>query len=188
MRVKAFAGFAIGMVVVAVLAYAVQGTVERPDADTLSRVVKEIEALDALRSGLASSFSGEPNQSTFVQVCRPVGAQARQLAEDNGWTIQQLAERNRNPGHRLDAEAERVFRLMAEDPGLMGLWVRTEISSQAGYRYFRRIVVEPACLACHGAKDSRPQFVKDRYPEDRAYGFQVGDLRGLYAVFVADAQ
>ena len=51
-----------------------------------------------------------------------------------------------------------------------------------------RITVREACLACHGAKAERPDFVKERYPEDRACGFEVGDLRGLYSVFVpADA-
>jgi hypothetical protein len=46
--------------------------------------------------------------------------------------------------------------------------------------------VQPSCLACHGPKDERPAFVKKDYPEDRAYGFEDGDLRGIYAVFVPD--
>ena len=58
------------------------------------------------------------------------------------------------------------------------------MNGQAGIRYFRRIVVEPACLACHGEQSARPDFVLQGYPNDRAYGFAVGDLRGLYAVFV----
>ncbi|MFO8099786.1 MAG: hypothetical protein R6T83_09240 [Salinibacter sp.] len=32
----------------------------------------------------------------------------------------------------------------------------------------------------------RPDFVKEGYPDDRAYGFEPGDLRGIYAVFVPD--
>lgn len=47
-----------------------------------------------------------------------------------------------------------------------------------------RITVDRACLACHGAKEERPAFVKENYPGDRAYGFEVGDLRGAYSVFV----
>lgn len=163
-----------------------QETVGRPEPQVLAKVVQEIERLDAMRSALAASFSGEPDRSTFAQVCRPVGAQARRLAEENGWEVAQLAEKYRNPDHRLDPEAERAYRLMAEDGGLMGIWVRAELDGRHGYRYFRRIVVEQACLACHGALDDRPQFVKDGYPEDRAYDFEVGDLRGLYSVFVAN--
>lgn len=48
-------------------------------------------------------------------------------------------------------------------------------------------VVGAACLACHGEKNTRPEFVKEKFPEDRAHGFNAGDLRGLYSVFVADS-
>ncbi len=68
----------------------------------------------------------------------------------------------------------------------MGIWLRTRMDGKAGTRYLRRIVVETACLTCHGAKDERPQFIKDGYPEDRAYDFRERDLWGLYSVFVAD--
>ena len=47
-------------------------------------------------------------------------------------------------------------------------------------------VYNSACLACHGANDARPEFVKQGYPEDKAFDFEVGDLRGLYSVFVPD--
>lgn len=151
-------------------------------------VVADVEGLTALRSSLAKSFVGEPDQETFARVCKPVGARAKQLATENGWKIAQLAERYRNPEHRLDYEALRVFKMMEDDPTLMGMWIQTEVDGEAGVRYFRRITVEPACLACHGPKDERPQFVKDGYPDDRAYGFEVGDLRGLFSVFVADSE
>ncbi len=158
----------------------------RRDGEELAKVLKEIEALDRMRSSLAGSFKGEPDQQTFAQVCMPVGKQAKQLAEENGWKVQQLAFKYRNPANKLDEEAASVYRMMLEDPGAMGLWISIEKNGQAGMRYFRRIVIEEACLACHGAKDARPQFIKDGYPEDRAFDFQVGDLRGLYSVFVSD--
>lgn len=46
----------------------------------------------------------------------------------------------------------------------------------------------PSCLACHGMKTSRPNFVKESYPDDRAFEFKVGDLRGMYAVFIPELQ
>ena len=44
------------------------------------------------------------------------------------------------------------------------------------------IFVEDACLACHGSKDKRPFFIVDKYPEDRAFDFKTGDLRGMVEV------
>lgn len=157
-----------------------------PDGTELAAAVEEIEGLNELRSGLAAAFSGEPDRATFAQVCRPVGQKAKRLAEENDWKIQQLALKYRNPAHRLDPKAEQVYDMMLEDPDVMGLWVQSEMDGREGIRYFRRIAVEEACLACHGAKEERPDFIKQGYPEDRAYGFEVGDLRGLYSVFIAD--
>jgi hypothetical protein len=117
-----------------------------------------------------------------------VGQQGQRLAQDNGWVFVQMAERYRNPRHRLDADGQRLFPLFAADRALVGLWIRAELDGRPGLRYFRRIRVETACLACHGPKDGRPEFVKQRYPDDRAYDFAVGDLRGLYSVFVPDGR
>ncbi|NIR42691.1 MAG: DUF3365 domain-containing protein [Gemmatimonadetes bacterium] len=158
--------------------------VPRPDPDMLATVVASVEELDALRSELAASFEGEPDASTFARVCKPVGARSQELADEHGWKVRQLALKNRNPANTLDPDAELVYRMMDATPDIMGLWVWAEREGQEGFRYYRRIVVERSCLACHGAKEERPAFIKEGYPDDRAYGFRPGDLRGVYSVFV----
>lgn len=48
----------------------------QPDPAELSKAVQEIEFLDAMRSGLASTLEGkseEPTLQTMKEVCRPVG-------------------------------------------------------------------------------------------------------------------
>ncbi len=152
----------------------------------LARAVDEIERLDALRSSLARGLSQVDTitEATFNQVCRPVGQQARAIGKKYGWEVRQVAVQYRNPAHRPDSEARRIFVLFEQDSTLHNLTIRTHHDGMAGYRYFRRITVEPGCLACHGAKEARPAFIKERYPEDRAYGFRPGNLRGLYSVFI----
>jgi len=49
-------------------------------------------------------------------------------------------------------------------------------------RYMRPISVKQACIACHGSKDKRPKFIVEKYPNDRAFDFKVGDLRGMIEV------
>ena len=162
---------------------------DQPTADELTHMVSAIERLDALRSGMAGTFEDQnqpADQSTFKQVCKPVGMQAKKLAEDNGWKVIQMAAKYRNPKHQLDADGQQAYDLLKQQPSLMGLWSRTEMDGQPGMRYFRRISVESPCLLCHGPKDDRPKFVNQNYPEDRAYDFQVGDLRGIYSVFAPD--
>lgn len=158
-----------------------------PPADRTAAVVRAVEAIDGMRSSLARTFSeggAEADRETFRAVCQPVGQRARRVAGEHGWRFEQLSRNHRAPDHAPDPEAEAVLHRMEEDTGLSGVWRRTRLEGRPGWRYFRRIVVEPACLACHGAKEERPAFVRKGYPEDRAYGFEVGDLRGAYAVFV----
>jgi hypothetical protein len=156
----------------------------------LGKAVEEIEVLDALRSGLASTLEGSdemPTGGTFKQVCKPVGMRAMQLSQENGWKVKQIATKYRNPAHAPDNENSRLaLARFADDPNLEGFWDRETLDGQSGLRYYRRINVEASCLACHGAKGDRPDFVKAKYPEDKAYDFNVGDLRGMYAVFIPD--
>lgn len=156
----------------------------------LGKAVQEIEVLDALRSGLASTLEGSdemPTGGTFKQVCKPVGMRAMQLSQENGWKVKQISNKYRNPAHAPDNEKSQMALAKFEaDPDLAGFWDRETLDGQSGLRYYRRINVEASCLACHGAKNDRPDFVKAKYPEDKAYDFNVGDLRGMYAVFIPE--
>jgi len=50
------------------------------------------------------------------------------------------------------------------------------------YRYMKAIPVQPLCLTCHGSPDAVPASVQARlrteYPQDRATGYSVGQVRG----------
>jgi len=154
--------------------------------DSLRQAVEqEIEALNRMRESLAATIDTPAvDKSTFQRVCKPVGKRAKEIGAENGWVVQQLAEKYRNPAHKLDAEARELHEQFADSPELTDTWIRAVRDNTEGWRYARRITVQSSCLACHGPKEERPAFVKKGYPEDRAYGFEAGDLRGLYSVFV----
>lgn len=162
------------------------------DPTELAKAVREIEALDAMRSGLASTLEGKPEAptlQTFKEVCQPVGMRAKQLSQENGWQVKQIAKKYRNSAHAPDnLHSVMALAKFEQNPELMGFWERETINGQQGTRYYRRINVEASCLACHGAKNSRPQFIQEKYPQDLAFDFQVGDLRGMYAVFIPDVR
>jgi Protein of unknown function (DUF3365) len=160
------------------------------DPAQLAKAVQEIENLDAMRSGLASTLEGstsEPTMETMKEVCKPVGMRAMQLSKENGWQVKQIAKKYRNPDHKPDnLHSVMALAKFENDPELMGFWDSETLDGQKGTRYYRRINVEASCLACHGGKNARPQFVKDKYPEDLAFDFNVGDLRGMYSVFIPE--
>ncbi|MDB9497019.1 DUF3365 domain-containing protein [Spirulina major CS-329] len=163
-----------------------------PAPAELGQVVQEIEQLDQMRSQLASTLEDRtepPTVETFKEVCKPVGMRAKQLNETHPWQVKQIASRYRNPAHAPDTDTARAALTTFETHPDLISFVQTEtINGEPGTRYYRRINVEATCLACHGAKASRPDFVKNNYPQDLAYDFQAGDLRGMYAVFVPDAK
>ncbi|MGI0491603.1 Tll0287-like domain-containing protein [Alkalinema pantanalense CENA528] len=172
------------------IAHTVTPTVTHPAE--LTKAIQAIEDLDQMRSGLASTLEGrteEPTMATMKEVCRPVGMQAQRLSQENGWQIKQIADKYRNPEHAPDSpQARQALATFRKNPDLMGFWEHETIDGQAGTRYYRRINVEASCLACHGQKNQRPQFIQEKYLDDRAYDFNVGDLRGMYSVFMPDLQ
>ena len=156
-------------------------------ADALGRAVVEIERLDALRSTLAATFAqtGAPaDKQAFTTVCAPVGRAMKESAVSNSWQARQIAVKYRNVANAADAEGVRALAMFARDSALRSMTLHTTINGIRGTRYLRRITVESSCLLCHGAKTSRPAFVATEYPNDRAYGFRAGDLRGAYSVFI----
>ncbi len=165
--------------------------IANPLPTELGKAVTEVENLDALRTSLASTLEGreEPiTGETFKQVCKPVGMQAMKLSQDTGWQVKQIATKYRNPSHAPDTDqARNALARFERDRNLQGFWEKATINGEPGVRYYRRIDVQATCLGCHGAKADRPEFVQANYPDDRAYDFSVGDLRGMYAVFIPDS-
>jgi len=181
----------IGAAIVFMLAIAPPAIAStQTDPTELARAVQEIESLDAMRSGLASTLEGkseQPTLQTMQTVCKPVGMKAKQLSQDNGWQVKQIAQKYRNPAHAPDTLLARIaLARFEQNPELMGIWERETLNGQVGTHYYRRINIEASCLACHGAEDTRPQFVKENYLQDKAFDFNIGDLRGMYAVFIPD--
>jgi hypothetical protein len=53
-------------------------------------------------------------------------------------------------------------------------------------RYYRPLTIAPFCTSCHGTADAIDPDVRrilaERYPDDRATGYEAGDLRGVIRV------
>ncbi len=66
---------------------------------------------------------------------------------------------------------------------------REGLPDDVALRMMRGIATEPGCLACHGSDIAPPirDAIAQRYPDDHATGFAVGDLRGAVWVEVPEA-
>ena len=140
-----------------------------------------------MRSDLAKEFIKPGtviDEETFKKVCGAVSKRVKDITEKTGLQIRHAAVKNRNPNNAATETEAALIKKFEEDKNLTEIWEKAELDGKAATRFTRPIFVETACLACHGAKDSRPEFIKAKYPDDRAFEFKEGDLRGIISVTV----
>lgn len=112
------------------------------------------------------------------------------VAQEQGLDVKRTSMKYRNPANAPDedeTEALRHFESAVADSGeLPDSWVQK--ASREEYRFYRPLVVAPPCLGCHGSAgeiDPAVQAILDeRYPDDLATGYSVGDFRGVIRVSV----
>lgn len=54
------------------------------------------------------------------------------------------------------------------------------------YRYSQPILVQQSCLKCHGDPKDAPPEVIEKYGSTKAFGYKVGDVRGIISVKLPD--
>jgi hypothetical protein len=159
-------------------------------SEDVVRAIGSIENINSMRNELARSLENTtepPTMETFKEVCRPVGMRLKEVGAENGWQVKQIAKKYRNPNHAPQTLHETMaIAKFEQNPDLIGFWEQETLNNEQGIHYYRRINVSQSCLACHGAKNTRPNFIAEKYPEDLAFDFQEGDLRGMYSVFIPE--
>ncbi len=143
-------------------------------------VVDQIERINTLRETLVQAVPGHVTKETFVAVCKPVGSELQKYGQNTNYRVKQATFKYRNPKNSPNSVEDLALKKLEKDKNLISFWSQ----KNNGLYYFRRISVQKACLKCHGAAQDRPNFIKKNYKSDKAFGFKVGDLRGIYSVFI----
>ncbi len=153
-------------------------------------------AADALFVRLLERLNTEYQQGGAergVQVCAKVAQSlTQQIGREQGVQIRRVSLKNRNPRNAPDAWERQVLQRWereleaGKEIGEVAEW-RTERGGRV-YRYMRPIkIAMPLCLECHGAqiKPEVRRLIRERYPNDKATGYQLGDLRGAFSVKIS---
>ncbi len=81
------------------------------------------------------------------------------------------------------------FELLHQNNELNSETEYAEIVEEGDYKYLRYlkpILVQAECLNCHGSEtDLMPevkQLIAQQYTEDKAVGYQIGELRGAVSI------
>jgi hypothetical protein len=163
-----------------------------PPPEALDRARKAADALtkDLMRTLLRELGEGGPLQA--VRVCSEV-AQTRVAAHSvDGLSVRRVSLKVRNPADVPDDYERRVLEQLASRHRQGDLPAEVaEVVDEDGLRrlrYLRPIVIGPPCLKCHGDPRTMDppvrKMIELRYPEDRAVGYQQGDLRGAVSISV----
>ena len=109
-----------------------------------------------------------------------------------GVFIKRVSFKNRNPKNYPDDFEKKVlnkFELLKQNNELNEKTEYSEIVKEGEFtylRYLKPIVIQAECLNCHGTKDAMMPVVKEliatKYPEDKAFCYTIGDLRGAVSV------
>lgn len=165
--------------------------------DIAMRTDKARAVADELVTTLGSKLKSEMSANGPVEaidVCRTVAPTiANTLSLQNGWRVTRISHKPRNSMIGLADSWEQTvledFLSRANDGEKVAQMEHAEVVQEPHgrfFRYVRALETKPVCLACHGAQAQIPEPVraqlKANYPYDRAYGFQLGELRGAISI------
>ena len=154
-----------------------------------AKAVAAADEIITMRSTLAKNFikpGAEITEETFRNVCGAVGKRVKEIAASEGFIIRHAALKYRNPANAAKPADMEDLKTFEKYPNLRDKWDEVEIGKTKYVRYQRAIRVEEACLACHGPKDKRPWFIVEKYPDDKAFDFKVGDFRGVIMILIKE--
>lgn len=126
-----------------------------------------------------------------VRVCSELAQEmTNRFSNRTGHYLRRVSLRYRNPKNLPDAYETNMLKeldRLNREKKLPDEYVEVVEEGGAKFlRYLKPLTVASLCLTCHGPRENIPQEVqtilRERYPDDRATGFLVGDFRGAISV------
>jgi len=151
----------------------------------------KVKAFAGQLKGALQAAIKEGGPGHAIPVCNTEAPEiARRLSEAPGWTVGRTSHRLRNPANAPDAWEAAVLDSFLERAAAgeaLATMERAERIQSGGrdtYRYMKAIPAGEVCLTCHGAAIDPALAAKIAayYPEDRATGFALGELRGAFTI------
>jgi len=117
-----------------------------------------------------------------IKVCSEFAPKiAKELSAESGWDIKRVSLKPRNKNSAVADNWEQSH-LEAFDKGTDRNAAILHDDNQ--FRMMKAQRVEAVCLLCHGTSisDEVKSALEEYYPEDKATGYQLGDVRGAFSL------
>jgi hypothetical protein len=140
---------------------------------------------------VANMQAGGPLQA--VNVCSDTAQQMSVLySETMKVKVKRASFKNRNEQNvpdEFEAKAIKLFEELKIDGELTAksnLVETATIDGEQIVRYAKPILIDAPCLNCHGTEsqisNEVANVISEKYPNDKAKGYSIGDLRGVISV------
>ncbi len=144
----------------------------------------------ALKSELKKAIE-EGGPVNAISVCNTRAMEiANKVSEEEGLKVGRVSLKNRNPKNapndwqRKTLEDFEARKAKGESVESMTYAEITEQKNDRQFRFMKAIPTGEVCIFCHG-DNIAPEVMtrlKELYPDDRATGFNIGDIRGAFVV------
>lgn len=145
------------------------------------------EYMKNLKTVLVSNMkAGGPMQA--VNICSDTAADmTKNYSELKNVEVKRFSFKNRNPQNTPDnfeTKALKKFEILSEEGKLNQETFVLETANVDGrevVKFAKPILVGAPCLNCHGGEEVSEevaQIINENYPDDKARGYKIGDLRG----------
>ncbi|MBU3055278.1 Tll0287-like domain-containing protein [Pseudomonas indica] len=139
------------------------------------------QLLETVKAAMAS---GGPAKA--VEACQLLAPGIASAHWRDGWAVGRTALKVRSPDNAPDAWERAVLERFAERAAAGEPLASMQQAEVVGgeVRLMKAIPTGEPCLACHGRKiePALAALIDQRYPDDQARGFAVGDLRGAFTL------
>lgn len=171
------------------------GAIGRPslDLEKMLEVARQTvqRFKDRLKGELAAAIKSE-GAANAISLCQTIAPDiSTELSDNSGFEVLRTALKLRNPENAASPWELEVLKTFQEkaaagaDPDKLEHFA--EVVTAEGdrlWRYMRGIQTGEVCLSCHGTDikpDVKAELVR-YYPDDKATGFKLGELRGAFSL------
>lgn len=167
-------------------------------ADDLATMTKETrETTQPLLAKVVGTLKENLNKSTpaeTVDTCREkLPGMVKEIREKTGWNIRRVSLKTRNSERGTPDEWETRVLNQFDQRASAGEKRETlefaeivNVPEGKVFRYMKALPVQEACLNCHGDAAGLSPELKTKlaslYPNDKATGYKIGDIRGALTV------
>lgn len=158
------------------------------DMNALNTEAKSaIKALGGTLKGELQAAMKNGGPVAALEVCHSKAPSiAAAISAEKGMEVGRVSLLNRNPGNAANEWQTAVLKDFEsrKDQGEAADTLVYSAVVDDQFRFMKAIPTAEICLNCHG-KNLNPEVsaeLKNLYPDDKAVGFSVGDLRGAFVV------